>query len=280
MVIRVKPPAIDYDGFVDTVVDERQAGINAAYFNGIHADWKTRTQEYLNKKGNPEVVKPWPEVTHHKQKFLNLYSNPKEGSVQGPILENLRSRTLQLCPACGEDGTPNTLDHYLPQESYPEFSITPANLSPMCDICQGKKKAKTVNSEKKRFFLHPYFDEFTDTQVVELEIGRPLDAPAMITLRPHTSLDPAQSALVSRHLKELEIARRYYHFFRDEYLRLLRLTSIMRLQKQDVRGQLTNFCTMASFKSVNSWQHVFYAGVLADTELVIYLEIGDLPDFL
>jgi len=281
MVIRLKPPAIDYDGFIDTVVAERQAGRNAAYFDGIHASWKTRIQEYLDGRGNPEIVKPWPVVTNeNKQKFQNLYSKPREGNVQKPILESLRSRTLQVCPACGEDGTPNTLDHYLPQESYPDFSITPANLSPMCDICQGEKKAKTVNAANERLFLHPYFDEFTDQQVMELALGRPLAAPSTITLRPHQSLDAAQSALVLRHLEELGIGRRYYHFVRDQYLHLLRLTSLMRQQGQDVREQLTNFCAMASFKSVNSWLHVFYAGVLADAELVAYLENGDLPDFL
>lgn len=280
MVIHLKPPAVDDNEFVDAVVDERQAGRNAAYFNGIHSDWKVRVQSYVAAKGNPEVVKPWPGVAPHKKIFQNLYLSPQEDSVQKPILEALRSRTLQLCPACGEDGTPNTLDHYLPKETYPEFSITPANLFPMCDVCQGEKGTKTVNAGNERLFLHPYFDQFANEQVVALVIGRPFDAPTTIAIEPHPGLDAAQSALVSRHLEELDIARRYHRFFRNEYLRLLRLVQRTREQGQDVRQNLELFRDYALSKSTNTWQHVLYAGVLADAELMSYLETGQLPDFL
>ena len=280
MVIHLKLPAVDDNEFVDAVVDERQAGRNAAYFNGIHSDWKVRVQSYVAAKGNPEVVKPWPGVAPHKKIFQNLYLSPQEDSVQKPILDALRSRTLQLCPACGEDGTPNTLDHYLPKETYPEFSITPANLFPMCDVCQGEKGTKTVNAGNERLFLHPYFDQFADEQVVALVIGRPFDAPTTIAIEPHPGLDAAQSALVSRHLEELDIARRYHRFFRNEYLRLLRLVQRTREQGQDVRQNLELFRDYALSKSTNAWQHVLYAGVLADAELMAYLETGQLPDFL
>lgn len=247
----------------------------------IQADWKTRTQEYLDNNGNPEVVTPWGRLKPvDGKKFVNLYSNPKDGAVHQPILKSLRARTLQICPACGEDGTPNTLDHYLPKDRYPEFSITAANLSPMCDICQGAKLVKTITMANERIFLHPYYDDFLDTQVIELEFVKPLEAPPSITLRPSTALNALQAALVSRHLNELGVIRRYNHFFRDEYMRLLRLTSDMRQRGQNLRDQLESFRNMASYKSVNSWGHVFYAGVIADNDLMAYLETGDLPDFV
>lgn len=281
MVIRLQPPNIDYDTFIDTVVAERNTGKNAAYFTGIKDEWKIRTQEYLDNRGNPEVVKRWSLVKEvDGKKFVNLYKNPKEESVHRPILESLRARTLQICPACGEDGTPNTLDHYLPKDDFPEFAITAANLSPMCDICQGEKKIKTVTAANERIFLHPYYDEFLDTQVVVLEFGKPLETPPSITLRASRALNVTQKALVSRHLHELGVIRRYNHFFRDEYMRLLRLTSDMRQRGQNLREQLENFRNMASYKSVNSWLHVFYAGVMDDSDLMVYLETGELPDFV
>ncbi|MBT9100465.1 hypothetical protein KFZ76_22460 [Methylovulum psychrotolerans] len=279
--MRLDLPKIKYYKFIDEVVAERQSGINATYFNGIKSDWKTRIKEYQDNKGNPEIIKPWPKVTPDKKKsFLNLYNNPHKDSAQRIILENLRSRTLQLCPACGEAGTPNTLDHYLPKESYPEFSITAANLSPMCDICQGEKKAKTVNDTNERLFLHPYFDAFTDKQVVALKLGRPFKAPTTITLIPHPRLNSAQSSLILRHIEQLNIERRYHRFFREKYLCLLKHTTTIRQRDQDVKVMLTNFCNMAYLGSVNSWEHVFYDGVLADKELVTYLQTGNLPAFL
>jgi hypothetical protein len=43
---------------------------------------------------------------------------------------------------------------------------------------------------------------------------------------------------------------------------------------------LDTFCEYALHKSVNSWGHVFYTGVIADTGLMDYLEGGALPAHL
>ncbi|WP_198406318.1 hypothetical protein [Delftia acidovorans] len=280
MVIRLAIPDSDNDDYIDRVVAQRQGGANAGFFTNLKFGWKTRVQAYKDACGDPCVLKPWPDVHGHAKKFHNLYLSPADDSVQGPVLQSLRSRELQLCPACGEDGTPNTLDHYLPKQSYPEFSITACNLFPMCDICQGKKGTATVNATNQRLFLHPYFDQFTDVQVFCLAIGRPFEAPQTISLEPHAGLGVAQGALVARHLHELGISRRYNHFFKSEYIRLLRLVKSIRQKGQNVRSQLDTFCEYALHKSVNSWGHVFYTGVIADAALMDYLEAGVLPAHL
>lgn len=278
--MRLDRPDIEDDSLIDSVVAERQNGKNAGYFNLVSEEWKARSKTYIDAAGNPEIIKPWPGIEPHKKKFQNLYLSPKEGSTQKPILDGLRSRTLQLCPACGEDGTPNTLDHYLPKEIFPELSITPANLFPMCDICQGEKGTKTVNSKNERLFIHPYFDEFTDRQIVVLEIGKPFEAPVNIIIKPHPELDATDSKLVFRHLIELGIDKRYHRFFRDEHMRLLRLTNNMRDKGQDIRQNLELFREYALHKSINSWGHVFYTGVLENNDLMTYLESGQLPKLL
>lgn len=280
MVKRLNRPNADQNTFIDQVVLERQGGVNAQFFTGIQAEWKARVHLYLEAQGDPAMIQPWPDVEMHAQKFHTLYSHPADGSIQEPVLTSLRSRELQLCPTCGEDGTPNTLDHYLPKQTYPEFSITACNLVPMCDICQGKKLTDTVNAANERLFLHPYFDEFIDQQVLHLEIGPPYDAPVNITLTPRLGLDPMQTSLVARHLKHLAIATRYHHFFKDEYLRLLRLVRTIRNKDMDVTANLELFCQNALDKSINSWGHVFYAGVLANPELMDYLRYGKLPEHL
>lgn len=280
MVVRLAPPDSDTDGYIDGVVAQRQGGVNAGFFTNLAPGWKARVQAYKDVGGDPCVLKPWPDVQGHATKFHSLYLSPADDSVQGPVLQGLRSRELQLCPACGEDGTPNTLDHYLPKQSYPEFSITACNLSPMCDICQGEKGTATVNATNERLFLHPYFDQFTDTQVFCLAIGRPFESPQTISLEPHPGLSEVQQALVARHLHELGISLRYNHFFKSEYIRLLRLIKSIRQKGQNVRTQLDTFCEYARHKSVNSWGHVFYTGVIADEALMDYLEAGALPAHL
>ncbi len=280
MVVRLNRPDADQDAFIDEVINQRRGGHNAQFFTDFKADWKTRVQAYLAASGDPTVIKPCQAVLLHSKKFQNLYLNPAEDSVQRPMLATLRSRELQLCPACGEDGTPNTLDHYLPKQTYPEFSITAYNLFPMCDICQGEKSTDTVNDSNERLFLHPYFDQFIDCQVLYLQIEQPYEAPATIALTPHPGLEPEQTALVARHLKHLAISTRYHHFFKDEYLRLLRLVNTIRQKGQDVTSSLELFSQHALSKSINSWGHVFYSGVLANPGLMEYLQQGKLPNHL
>lgn len=280
MVVRLPCPDADQDAFIDQVVAQRQAGVNAAFFTGIQANWKLRVQSYREHGGDPAVIRPMAAFTVYAGRFQNLYLNPSEYSVQKPVLQDLRSRTHQFCPACGEDGTPNTLDHYLPKQTYPEFSITAWNLFPMCDICQGEKGTKTVNAENERLFLHPYFDQFMDAQVVELEIGTPYNAPKSISVAPHNALAGAESALVGRHLDELNITKRFNHFFKSEYLRLLRLVRNIRANGMDVTAMLECFRRNARDKSINSWGHVFYTAVLSNAALMDYLRDGQLPDDL
>jgi 5-methylcytosine-specific restriction endonuclease McrA len=278
MVTRLPEPNIDEVVYLDSVVEERQSGKNASFFARIRNEWKARASHYRQNLGNPELITPWTAVAPRRDTFNNLYSSPADNSTQGGVIATLRARTLQLCPSCGEDGTPNTLDHYLPKDRYPEFSILPQNLLPMCDACQASKGTKTVDAANRRLFIHAYYDTFVDQQIVLLTIDAPYNAPASITLEPATTLNAADADLVRRHLSELEIINRYHRFFRSEYLHLLRIVNILRRTEQDVEQNLHNFRALERLRSVNGWRHIFYSGVLANPDLFAYLSQEQLPE--
>ncbi|WP_225609161.1 MULTISPECIES: hypothetical protein [unclassified Pseudomonas] len=282
MVIRLDLPHFHLSELeiVDQLVLERQNGVNRLYFNAIHAEWRARVGLYVAVNGNPEAIAPWPNVSAKEvgDRFRNLYLSPGAQSVQKPILDVLRRRTLTYCPACGEDGTPNTLDHYLPKDTYPEFAVSPVNLFPMCDICQGAKGTKLLSTDNERLFLHPYFDAFIDTQLVELTIDGPYNAPEAIHLTAAAGLSDASRFLIERHLQELSIPSRYYRYFSEAYLRLLRHVQRMRSKGSDVCSRLEDFRDMEALKSVNAWGHIFYDGVLRNDALLDYLlNSPDLP---
>ena len=280
MVTRLLCPDTDDDSYIDSLVAQGQKGADGAFFQKIKVDWKARVNGYVAACGDPSVVKPWAEIAAKKKLLESLYSSqPPSCSFQKPVLDSLRTKVLQFCPACGEDGTPNTLDHYLPKNKYPEFSVISRNLFPMCDICQGKKGSKTVNEANQRFFLHPYFDDFTALSVVRLVIGRPFDSPKSFAIQPHPVLTVDQSALISRHLKELGISSRYEQFFKTEYTRLKKLVSRARVKRQDIRERITGFHEYALDKSTNSWGAIFYQGVLDNADLMAFLEHGPLPSY-
>lgn len=278
MVVALPLPQACSIALVSAVVEDRLRGINAAYFAGLEPEWRARVQQYLNECGNPETIPDWPEVARHGAKFVNLYDSPQEGHAQHGILAGLRERSLQYCPSCGEAGAPNTLDHYLPKTDFPHFSITPANLTPMCDRCQGVKLANTVDDEGQRIYLHPYFDDFLVERVLDLVIVPPYWAPIDFSLFPNLELDGPHVALVQRHINGLKLEERYGHYFRDQYMRLLHLVSNMRLTEQDVRTTIGAFVTMEQRHPPNTWANIFWKAVSTDEDLLTYLEDGELPD--
>ncbi|MBU1222965.1 MAG: hypothetical protein KKA22_07385 [Gammaproteobacteria bacterium] len=272
-------PAVDSLQLVTDVVAERANGVNAGFFNGIEQEWRQRVQQYINAAGSPAMVTTWAAAQARKTSFLSLYLAPAENSVQGRMLSAMRQHELTVCPACGELGRPNTLDHYLPKRLYPQFCVTPANLFPMCDACQLAKGEKVGDARTPRFFIHPYFDAFVAEQVLRLEIHAPFDAPTF-TLGLVEGLGPSKARLVRSHMRELEIEKRYAGFFRNQHRRLLRLVDAMRVAGQDVQQTLTTFKHGATEPSLNTWEHVFYAAAIDNPDLIDYLTNAQLPQYL
>ncbi|QIO48699.1 hypothetical protein HA464_32375 (plasmid) [Rhizobium leguminosarum bv. trifolii] len=276
MVMYLPSPQTDSEQLVDDIVVERQNGPNAAYFTGISPAWRARVADYIAQGGSPAAVPTWPQIEPRKTSFLTLYLSPADGSVQGEILKVMRKHGLSVCPACGEPGAPNTLDHYLPKTRYPHFCVTPHNLFPMCDACQKEKDTKTGDAQTPRFFLHPYYDTFLVHQILDLTIQAPFETPTF-TLNVSQALEPDQITLVTAHVRELALAERYGHFFRNQYRRLIRLVTRMRENHQDVRATLATFTFAAADPSPNSWDHIFYTSVMSNPPLLAYLEAGGLP---
>jgi len=279
MVMKLPAPLIDSVAFVRDVVAERRRGVNGEYFIGLENEWCARVQTYIDAAGVPPGVATWPAIEPRKPTFLNLYLSPAADSAQSRMLKILRQHELTVCPACGELGRPNTLDHFLPKDLYPHFCITPVNLFPMCDACQLAKGTKVGDAQSPRFFIHPYFDAFVGEQVLKLDIHAPFHTPAF-TLTPVDALAPPDRELIESHIRELRIEARYANFFRNEYRRLLRLVNHMRNSDQNVAAVLQTFKNGAALPSPNTWEHIFYASAVGNVDLIEYLENSPLPLYL
>lgn len=278
MVMRLPVPQHCSITLIEKLVEERQAGKNAAYFKGIEAEWKARTEVYLQHSGSPEHVPLWTAIpAARKGSFHNLYTHPKDGSAQGIVLEDLNSHELNLCPACGEFGKPNTLDHYLPKGKYPHFSVTPVNLFPMCDSCQKEKLEKTHSAREPRFFLHPYYDDFLENQIIRIVISPPFESPSF-QLELSEALSEAQRMVVLTHIRELAIERRFATFFKAESIRIQKLAAMAREKGISIEDSIEIFRSMHEEPSLNSWQHLYYQAVLDNPEMLHYLATGVLPD--
>lgn len=280
MVTKLDLPVKDSVELVKEIIAERSNGVNAKFFAEIGGAWIEHVQAFLDAAGNPEVITIWDESVANPKPFLTLYNSPIEGHAHQIVLSAMREKKLQICPSCGEDGTPHTLDHYLPKAEFPHFSAIPANLSPMCDICQGHKLTDTLDKDDLRIFIHPYFDQFVAKRVLRLVIGKPYGAPHSFELVPMNGLKPDLEALLVRHVDGLRLQPRFVHFVKEMHGHLVRTVANIRALDQDVVQQLHSFRKLEAGRGKNGWRHIYFASVLKDESLLDWLVNGRLPEFI
>lgn len=114
------------------------------------------------------------------------------------------------CPFCGISES-STLDHYLPKEGYPSFSVFSPNLVPCCGRCNNRKGEMVVNAATNvRYFLHLYFDILPNKPFLHVDVTV---QPTVITLtfrviRPKR-MQLARFQQIESHFRLLDLADRY-----------------------------------------------------------------------
>jgi hypothetical protein len=111
-------------------------------------------QQYFDANGNALNINPIGVSADLKSGLKSNYNSPPKLLA---YIERVRASSPRVCPMCGSLKT-TSLDHVLPKENYPEFSIFSKNLVPACD-CNTKRKTDTRNLTTGARVLHPYFDD-------------------------------------------------------------------------------------------------------------------------
>ncbi|MGB3838704.1 MAG: hypothetical protein WA930_06290 [Rhodanobacter sp.] len=128
-------------------------------------------------------------------------------ALRGNLLKRI---SVARCPFCGISES-STLDHYLPKERYPEFSVFPKNLVPSCAVCNTRKRDRILDvGTNVRMFLHPCYDVIPD--MAFLTVHARMEADALILSYRLTR--PVEMKLrtfrhLRSHFKELGLADRY-----------------------------------------------------------------------
>jgi hypothetical protein len=87
-----------------------------------------------------------------------------------------RGQQVASYPMCGSSVT-GALDHFLPKETFPEFSVMAANLVPACTNCNSSVKGRTYKGESpEEWLIHPYFDMLARSDLWEVRIIQPYPA--------------------------------------------------------------------------------------------------------
>lgn len=277
MATKIEPLIIDDINLLDTIVKERTKEPNRSFFKRYKPLWEKRYEEYINNSGNPDFIGCSSILKKHNIKFINLFDKGP-GTISTNIKLPLKKMELIFCPYCGEAGTPYTLDHFLPKEKYPEFSILSKNLVRACDICQGQnaKGSKVFNSKGERLFLHPYFDIPDDIEMFKVTIIPPFDKGTNYNLEASDYISGELKQLTQRHLEELKIDTRFRVFFSKEYIRKKSLI-IKMLNKQTLKdiptlkSLIQDFYDSEKEISINYWDAILYKAFLNNDSLLEFI---------
>lgn len=91
------------------------------------------------------------------------YSNKAVRDIRADINKNNPPNVAGFCQNCGLTHA-NTMDHYLPHEKFPEYSIHAKNLIPCCSECNEKKGEAEI--------LNMYLDILPDKEYLFMDVER------------------------------------------------------------------------------------------------------------
>lgn len=108
-------------------------------------------------------------VTATVADLRNLYRRVLVRGRGRPVYNRLLlAARLRRCPLCCQRDA-QTLDHFLPESEFPEFSVLPLNLVPACYSCN-KAKLDYVPVDYEGQTLHPYFDDWGEHTFLQADV--------------------------------------------------------------------------------------------------------------
>jgi len=152
---------------------------------------------------------PLPLQSEDAQILRNNYNTLDKGKPCADIREDiLASADLGQCPYCRlNDAT--TLDHILPKDRYPEFSVLRSNLAPCCRDCNSAKEL-ALRGNSVNDHLNIYFDKFPTTQYLHVQI---VNGPNFVAFKYSLSFPSGLSKNFQRriatHFAVHDLGRRY-----------------------------------------------------------------------
>jgi len=153
----VYDPMADYDLLIErgrtsekSILGHLRDGVAAAY------------REYKQHRGVASLMDPIEIDGDTSTVLKGLFLYTRDRRLLAHIRAEAMSKAFQgKCPMCGRADV-FSLDHYLPKEKYPEFSIFFLNLIAVCHSCNTYKGIRVGTAHGGRFF-HAYFDNVSDS---------------------------------------------------------------------------------------------------------------------
>lgn len=139
-----------------------------------------------------------------KNTLLTLYNSLTKTAqiVIQIVVDNLNPKHESKCLFCGI-GECDEMDHYLPKEHFPEYSILFKNLLPICGKCNKKKGQKIPGDSLD--YLHLTYDKISIDDYLEIDFRINPGSSPIINYKILNTAKP----IIENHINALNLIKRY-----------------------------------------------------------------------
>lgn len=192
---------------------------------------------------------------------------------KGRPLEDLRNSIFRTalsrnyrCPLC-ERAQVCALDHFLPKNHFPEYSILADNLIPVCERCN-RLKGDECDRVGGLLMFHAYFDEFPDKEILFAEANVNNTVSIRYSLRHSNEID---NLTFKRVEKQFEILGLFDFYQMEAVAELTDQVDLYdetydSLGNSGLRSTLNALARGAERKGVNNWKAALYRALSRNTE--------------
>ena len=144
-----------------------------------------------------------------KESLINLYQYRSAiiQKIKVAILDSQEITINNTCQYCTINAV-NTLDHFIPKQSFPEFSVNPLNLFPCCSECNSKKSNLWLDNNR-HLFLNLYLDELPNKIYLIADFDFQNNIPMVtFSLDNPENIDSGTYEVIESHFSRLDLLRR------------------------------------------------------------------------
>lgn len=169
---------------------------------------KESYESYLATSSSLETIVARKDIDNEeKEALIHCYNgNTKDvKKLKRDIISKQNIFYQTKCAYCGLSEN-KYMDHFLPKENFPEFSILSYNLIPSCSYCNEKKSEKFLDSNNNREFFNPYFDDVISTCFIICNINC-YEEKIEYTIK--TSAELKSFPVIDNHICNIDLVDRY-----------------------------------------------------------------------
>ncbi|MGZ9666301.1 hypothetical protein ACXX9E_09405 [Pseudomonas sp. GNP014] len=227
----------------------------------IQANYK----QYVSADGNAFIIYPIKIPSTTGEHLKKHYASPPKDLI---YISDMRENSKYLgCPMCGSMQS-GTLDHILPKNTYPEFSVFSQNLVHAC-LCN-TIRSETLTGAANERILHPYFDECLAERLIEAHFEN-LGSVPKITLHLSVSTNHQNYAAIAFHVREVVLKSSIIGYLGKQWANLIRKPSLVirsleatpktlvDLEKELIKERAK---IDEAREGKNTWDSVFISGLL------------------